>query len=349
VTRALLAALLFATTPVSPTQIAPQTPVVVFAEDFELSERPVLLTDYAAPAGPRYSADPAWLTSCNGLIASERHAPVDPTGGGCNGRWPDVQRLAGALGEPATNHALTAHTESDPGPGKVQFETVAPVALSRPGRFLTWSVDAAAQNCGASHAMLAVLLLDGRAAVADRTAPIDPCGGAVDGSHAGTYRGDRPVLFPGAQLGMRLVNLQGSGVGNDAAVDNIRVLDVTPQLEPAFRPAEVAVGATATLAYTVTNTADLGAKDGWSFFGRLPAGVTVAGQASTDCTAANVTAVPGATAVSAEASLAVGQVSCAVTVPVTASAAGTYTTCAADIAPMAGLNPPGCASVRFRS
>jgi hypothetical protein len=345
VTRALLTALLLATTGTA-TPSAPQPPVVVFAEDFENSEGPGLLTAYTGVAHRKYTADPEWLTACNGLLASQRHSAVDPTGGQCNSRWPEVQRLAGALGDPAANHALTAHTESDPGAGKVQFETVAPVVLPRPGRFVTWSVDAAGQNCGASHAMLEFHFLNGSTAVSARTPPVDPCGDAVDGVHVGTYSSDRPVLFPGAELGVRLVNLQGSGVGNDAAVDNIRVLDVTPQLSLAYGPAEVAVGTTATLSFTVTNTADLAAKDGWSFFGRLPAGVTVAGQAVSDCPAASVTALSGATAVSAEASLAGGQVSCAVTVPVAAAVAGTYTTCAADIAPI-GLNPPGCASVRF--
>jgi hypothetical protein len=48
-----------------------------------------------------------------------------------------------------------------------------------------------------------------------------------------------------------------------------------------------------------------------------------------------------------EATLATGQASCTVSVPVTAARAGTYTTCAADITQHAGLNLPGCTSLTF--
>ncbi len=142
-------------------------------------------------------------------------------------------------------------------------------------------------------------------------------------------------------------SLQGSGTGNDAAVDNIRVLDVTPRLDVSFSPASAEVNTPATLTYTVTNTTELAVKAGWSFFGVLPNGLRTTAPPTTDCADATTTAAPGATAVSVEATLATGQTSCHVSVPVTATRAGTYTTCAADITQAVGLNPPGCASVTF--
>jgi hypothetical protein len=107
------------------------------------------------------------------------------------------------------------------------------------------------------------------------------------------------------------VNLQGSGCGNDAAIDNIRVLDVTPRLDQAFGPSPVEINTPATLTYTITNTAELAVKTGWSFSGTLPNGLTATATPTTDCVDATATAGPGAT----------GQ--------------------------HAGLNLPGCTSITF--
>ncbi|WNV90148.1 choice-of-anchor P family protein [Umezawaea sp. Da 62-37] len=335
----------------------PQAPVVVFTEDFENGQGavPILLPAYVGAAGQSYTADPAWLVSCNGLVASLQQPPNDPTGGQCNSRWPDVKRMAGDLGQwaggdRATNHALSAYTETNPGANKVQFETAQPIALSATNRFLTFSVDAAEQNCYALHALLAFYLLDGPTAIPTFTNPIETCanpGQVVNGTSVGTFASDKPVLFTGSSLGIRLVNLQGSGNGNDAAIDNVRVLDVTPQLDVSFSPASAEINTPATLTYTVTNTTELAVKTGWSFFGALPNGLKTTASPTTDCADATATAAPGATAVSVEGALATGQTSCTVSVPVTATRAGTYTTCAADVSQLVGLNPPGCASVVF--
>ncbi|MFD1050795.1 ATP-binding cassette domain-containing protein, partial [Kibdelosporangium lantanae] len=48
---------------------------------------------------------------------------------------------------------------------------------------------------------------------------------------------DGPKLFAGSSVGIRLVNGQPQSYGNDSAVDNIRILDVTPQLDKTFAPA----------------------------------------------------------------------------------------------------------------
>lgn len=73
--------------------------------------------------------------------------------------------------------------------------------------------------------------------------------------NVGTYTSNGSLLFNGSTLGIRMQNANGSGVGNDAAFDNIRILDVTPQLDKAFTPTSVKTGGTSTLTFTVTTPA----------------------------------------------------------------------------------------------
>ncbi|MFC6091728.1 choice-of-anchor P family protein [Saccharothrix lopnurensis] len=336
----------------------PQAPVVVFAEDFENGQgtTPALLTAYTGlpPVNQTYDADPAWLTACNGWLASLQQSTTPPPGSGCgSGDWQAVRTMAGALGQwaggdPGANHAVTAYTAGNPGAGKVQLATEQPIPLAAPDRFLTFSVDAAERNCFANHALFEFYLVDGATAIPTFTTPIEPCANpstVIGGTAVGTYTSDRPVLFGGSSVGVRLVNAQASGTGNDAAFDNVRVLDVTPQLDVAYGPSPVEVGQTSTLVLTVTNTAELAVKDGWAFTADLPTGLTATAQPTTDC--ADATTSTAAGAVTATGGLATGQVSCTISVPVTAARAGTYTTCAADVTARVGLNAPGCASVRF--
>ncbi|MFG3437734.1 choice-of-anchor P family protein [Nonomuraea sp. NPDC047897] len=343
----------------SPLTGVPQAPEVVFTETFENGQGadPIVVTDYTGPAPVHqtYTADPAWLTACNGWVASQQNPSAPPAGSGCGGWWGSVKQLAGTLGtwaggDPATNHAVTAYTNADPGPNKTQLEAVTPVAIGASNRFLTFSVDAAEVNCYANHAKMGFYLLDGPKAVPTFTTPIEPCanpGTTVGGIAVGTYTSDSPVLFGGSTVGLRLVNFQASGYGNDAAFDNVRILDVTPQLDVAYSPASAEVGTDATLTFTITNTSELAVKNGWSFTERLPAGLTVAAAPATDCAAPEMTAAQGGGLISATGTLPAGKTSCTVRVAVTSARAGTYQTCAADLVAHAGLNPPGCAAVTF--
>ncbi|WP_245646668.1 choice-of-anchor P family protein [Microtetraspora niveoalba] len=338
----------------------PKDPKVVFTEDFENDQgaTPILVTDYtgAAPIGQTYDADPAWLTGCNGWITSLQQPGTGPAGAGCGNWWTSAQQMAGALGQwaggdKAKNHAVTAYTSGNPGANKTQLETRKPVDVGAAGRFLTFSVDVAEVNCYAEHAKLGFYLLDGDKAVPTFTTPIDPCsnpGGTVNGVPVGTYTSNGPVLFDGSTLGLRLVNFQGSGYGNDAAFDNVRVLDVTPQLDVAFDPGQVEVGGTSTMTLRVTNTSELAVKKGWSFTERLPDGLTLTGAPPvTDCADATVTAVSGGGKIGVTGTLAAGAKSCGVTVKVTSARAATYTVCAEDVVEHAGVNLPECARVRF--
>ncbi|WP_066360439.1 choice-of-anchor P family protein [Herbidospora mongoliensis] len=338
---------------------APADPQVVFSEEFENGQgtAPVMVTDYVGPAphAMTYTADPAWLTSCNGLIASRLNPAVaPPLAQQCGGWWPTVRELAASLGQwagedPATNHAVTAFTHTPPGAPKVQLETEHPVPIGGGSRFVTFSVDAAAVNCNVAHPLIAFYLLDGATAIPTFSQPIDTCaapGAVINGISVGTYTSDAPVLFAGSQLGIRLVNTQAGTNGNDGAIDNVRVLDVTPQLGLSYPPNNPAVGQTTNLTLTVTNTSELREKIGWSFKVDLPDGLTPAGTPTSDCVSPSISIANGV--VSAGGGIADGDATCTITVPVKAAVIGEYTTCPADVSARIGINPPpACASVTF--
>lgn len=335
----------------------PRPPVPLFTEDFEHDQGSVLtkLNTYQGPApyNATYTADPVWLTRCDGLLAAmEETDPWAWAVGVCSDQWSfdDLRSMASALatltgGDANTNHALGEYTSyGDPGTDKVMLETANPLPLNATGRFITFSLDATAVNCQATHPWYAFSALDGASTIPMYVDPIDPC----DRSGPATYTADTAHLFAGSTVGFRIVNQHGSGTGNDSAIDNVRVLDATPQLSrsPAVT---VPAGGVATLTYTVTNTTERDAKPGWSFTDRLPAGVTVAGApaTTTTCTNGTVTAPAGGTSVSVSGDLAAGADACTVAVPVTAATAGTYRSCAANLTSATGVLAPGCASLVF--
>ncbi|MFF1874387.1 choice-of-anchor P family protein [Kitasatospora herbaricolor] len=338
----------------------PSAPTTVFTEGFENGQGAAVttLTDYtgAAPPAERYTADPAWLTACNGLIVSAQAPAAPPAGVNCGGFWEANKQMAAALAswagdDAATNHSLTAYTAGDPGAGRTQLQTVQPIPLSAENRFLTFSVDAAAQNCFANHPLLAFYLLDGGTARPAFSSPIDPCvhpGQVIGGTSVGTYASNGSVLFTGDSAGIRLVNEQAGGGGNDGAIDNIRLLDATPQLDQGFAPARLPVGAPSTLTFTVTNTGELAAKSGWSFTAQLPAGLALDGaSAATGCGSGTATADTSQGTVTVHGDLAAGQQACTATVRLTSTTGGTYQVCGSAITARVGVDLPGCASVTF--
>lgn len=333
----------------------PQDPAVVFAEDFEFGQgtTPQLVTDYTGPppVSQQYGADPAWLIGCNGWITSLQNPSVEPPGAGCGSFWTQAQQLSGALGQwaggdPATNHGVIGYTSFNPGPDKVQIETTRPIPLSGSSRFLTFSVDAAARGCAGTHPQLKFYLIDGPTAIPTFTSPIDPCvnpGAVIGGTSVGTYVSNNPALFSGSSVGIRMINGEGDSYGNDSAIDNLKILDVTPQLDKTFSAASATINSPVTLTFTITNTSELAAKAGWSFTDNLPAGLVAnPTTASSTCDGAIVAA--SATTIEVSGNLTTGQTSCTATVTVTAAQAGTYTNC---ITAVVGLNLPVCSDVRF--
>ncbi|MER5891391.1 DUF11 domain-containing protein, partial [Streptomyces sp. NPDC001941] len=305
--------------------------------------------------GTKYTADPAWLTNCNGAIVSASSPNNAAGAAGCTTGYAAVKRLASVLGQvggndPSTNNAVTAYTEGDPGANKVQFETTAPVPLNVTKRFVTFSVDAAAASCNARGPRFQFSLLDGSTA-RPIGGTINPCTDSRATNYSGVLGGRFPatssILFSGTSAGIRMVNAEGSGAGNDGAFDNIRIIDVTPQLDKSFSPASVPAGQNSTVTFTITNTNELGAKNGWSFTDKLPAGVTLAGAPTTNCSGARATGTVGSADISVTGgNLNDRQVSCTVTAPVTSNVAGRYVNTPDDVT-VTGLNAPADAPVTF--
>jgi len=79
-----------------------------------------------------------------------------------------------------------------------------------------------------------------------------------------------------AALGLQILNNTETNTGNDVAFDNPRIMDVTPALYKNFDPGLINPNGVSTLTFTVVNSTDLLAKNGWSFTDILPAGVVVA-------------------------------------------------------------------------
>jgi uncharacterized repeat protein (TIGR01451 family) len=351
----------------------PQSSSVIYAEDFQNRPGPtpiVRLTGYTGVTGQAYTAAAGWLTGCNGWIASAGQsvtaaAPVADCGA-TQAWWNDSQRLAQAIGmfrgqtaaQAVNNYADTAYTSNNPGAGLVEFQTATNIPFTATNRFVTFSVDVAAANCASGAPLLQFSLLNSAGAATAVGSQINACtstttvtppalgNAAASAIRVGTYTSNGALLFSGSSIGVRMVNNYGSGAGNDHTFDNIRILDVTPQLDKSFSPTTRINGQTSTLTLTITNTSELAAKNGWSFTDALPTGLTVAGAASTTCPSPTLTAPVGSGSVALTANLSAGMESCTVTVPVTSTTAGTYTNGPSNIT-SAGLNPPAAASVTF--
>lgn len=354
----------------------PADPVLLYEEDFEnrATGSNMLLTDYTGASGMTYTGDPYWVSrpNCNGFIFDQTSAkdPADCTNDGLpDDSFNTATALAYALGvnagaaDPAHNAAATSYTASSGDDNAVMFQTNDLLSLAAANRFITFSVDAAAVNCFATHPQMQFYLLEeGGAEVPVSENAIDPCSDpraqtmsvpAQDGQMrevaVGTFAADSSMLMTGDEFGIVLRNETGNGIGNDGAYDNIKVLDVSPQLDKSFSPELEFVGDVSTLTLTVTNTSELAAKSGWSFTDQLPAGLVVADAPGIggSCTA-NVQAAGGATEIVVEdGQLASGEVSCTITVDVTSSTAGVYVNGPDNITDLVGLNPPEPATVEF--
>jgi uncharacterized repeat protein (TIGR01451 family) len=345
----------------------PAPPSTVFLEDFEnTGTAAVLLTGYqgAPPAqNETYTAAPGWLRDCNGWVVTGA-SPQPANTLNCDLYWGSLQGLARSLGtfqglaDPNTNHAVAAYTAScgDPaspqfgttsvcgGANQVQWETQSPITVPA-NRFYTFSVDAAYTSCQAAHPLFDFSIVAGATEIPTSPTPIDGC---INGNGAYSFTSNGSIFLTNTSIGLRMRNRQGSVAGNDGAFDNVRLLDVTPTLDKSFSPASLNVGQSSRLTFTVTNTTELAAKNGWSFTDNLPSGLKVASPAgaSTTCSGGSVSAAAGGTSVSMSGNLNAGQASCTVSVDVTSPAAGTFTNCASNVS-LVGLNPPACSSVTF--
>ncbi|GAB3751084.1 DUF7927 domain-containing protein [Microlunatus parietis] len=353
----------------------PGEPTVLYEEDFENSADATntLLSDYESATGIAYSADPYWASraNCNGFIIDRTSPRLEGdcgTGASAVGSYNAVTAVVDALGQhqgaTGLNTAVASYTAGDGANNAVQFRTDDAIQLAANGRFVTFSVDAGAMNCFATHPQLRFYLDGGDGEQPLSGAAIDPCtdpravditgtsqNGSAAATRVGTFPGDRAVLLTGGEFDIVLRNENGNGRGNDGAYDNIRVLDVTPQLDKSFGPETVLVDGRSTLTFTVTNTSELGAKNGWSFTDNLPEGLVAAEPTAIGGTCAADTTIgdDGASVSVANGVLAAGTESCTITVAVTSDTAGTYENCAENISDQAGIDLPACASVTFET
>ncbi|GGZ45133.1 hypothetical protein GCM10010387_44520 [Streptomyces inusitatus] len=346
----------------------PQGPPSVYSEGFEngTGQTPILLSAYtgAPPISAKYTAAPAWISAanCNGIILDQTGANNAACQNQSATAMAELKAMANVLGQvagsatPGTNHAVSAYTDgANPGANKVEIQTVNPIPLVTSNRFITFSVDVAAVNCNVSAPLLNFFLTGAGPDLPANDQAINPCTDPRSSTYnvgarpiqAGSFASDSSVFFTGSAVGVKMTNANGSGLGNDHAYDNLRILDVTPQLDKGFNPASVPQGGISTLTFTVTNTSELAEKNGFSFSDNLPSGVTVAAvpNAATTCGSASLTAVPGTGVVGLSGGvLAAGTQSCTFTVDVTSNTPGTYVNEPANVTP-SGVNPPGPATL----
>jgi uncharacterized repeat protein (TIGR01451 family) len=169
---------------------------------------------------------------------------------------------------------------------------------------------------------------------------IDPvCGGPIDqptgnwmgrGEDFNGYLADHHAVDNGIGVSWNLGS-SSTLVGVDVSFSTFPVAALTKT----FSQPSIDLGDTVNLTYTVTNDAGLGEKREFGFTDVLPTGLTFAGIWTNNC-AGQVTAPEGTSAFqfggpNTTALLAEGQASCTITIPVTASAAGTYTSLASVV------------------
>jgi uncharacterized repeat protein (TIGR01451 family) len=164
----------------------------------------------------------------------------------------------------------------------------------------------------------------------------------------------RPILNAAAgNMRLRMRNSEQGTTGNDGAVDNFRLLDVTPQLDKQFERGTLAndaheVNASVRMIFTITNRQDLLVKTGWGFVETLPNGLQFAANPNVAHTcAAATTSISGNRLTVSNGSLAARAASCTISVDVTSTTAGTYTNQPSDISSLIGLDPPASATVTF--
>jgi uncharacterized repeat protein (TIGR01451 family) len=357
----------------------PSAPTVLYQEDFQNGSGLTGLTSYVSDIGTQYTADSYWLNThrCNGFVLSYDTATPD-LNQYCNtvqSNFNEVRDKAYALGflnspqNPTANRALSTNSAGNldnntpyvndgtlnPSNG-IEFATRGQLPLPQAnGRFVTFSVDAAATFCGNAQPLLRFYLRNAAGTeLPVSSSAINPCTAAgnttitVDGASVsyGRFPANGSQLLTGNSVGVVLRNEQPETYGNDGAIDNIRVLDVTPQLDKAFSPTRVETGGTSTLTFTVTNTSELAEKDGWSFTDSLPDGLTVAGGVGGTCAATTAAPAGGSTITVTNGQLDAGATSCTITVPVTSDTAGSYTN-GPDNVTEVGLDAPGSSTVSF--
>ncbi|WP_295844077.1 hypothetical protein [uncultured Microbacterium sp.] len=343
----------------------PSAPTVVYNENFEnTGPNQIPLTSYTGATGATYTAQGLWLdnSDCNGIVTT---GTASFPAGNCNqGPIPDqvrqsllnlVKNLGAYNGRGDNNHAVAAMTQTqDVPPNQVEFRTNQRIPFSGSNRFIAFSVDVAAicGDGGSNFVQPQLAFSYVNADGSERSATngsLNVCAGRTSGIAVGTLSSNQALLYSGDSVGLIMRNVTGGGSrGNDHAFDDIKILDVTPQLDKSFSPAVQRTGDTSTLTFTVTNTSERGAKSGWGFTDNLPAGLTLANGSVGGSCSATTSAQAGGTSIDVRnGTLREGETSCTITVQVTAAKQGSFQNCPEANVSVVGLNQPACATVEF--
>ncbi len=303
------------------------------------------LTRFTGVAGDTLAADPYYLdyTQCNGVILSgtEKLGPsicskyANPAKLRVNAEN-SMRGFATALGGSqfnglgSGNRAITFLTANVQIPRNlVELETLNPATVAGlTGKYLGFSINSS-QVCsdGLSNFVQPSFQFFSKtsAGVIAQTGSLNPCTAYGD---RGTANGTVAVLATSNQVGFRIVNTSGGGLtGNDMGFDDFTVWDETPQLTKSFSPTTLPVNTSSKLTFTVTNTTDLQAKNGWSFVDSLPLNLVLAKSTAikTTCPSGSLTSTGGGSKLTVKGNLSAGMVSCTFTVSVTSANPGTYT------------------------
>ena len=279
--------------------------------------------------------------------------------------WPALQTLSKALGQlngkGDSNTAVAAYTVTTNNRTdavarnltELQMRSAIPVPQGAGGRYVTFSVAMAASACKSTaadpHNMLDpnvdfYFMLDAAGNTAPgagnsnliqlNSTPANPCsapnaqqfGSAVTNKMAEMY-GDKAFQLPANQAGisMMFVNRSANTAGNDAAFDDIKVTDVTPQAYKSFGAASMPNHGTTPLTFYFVNTTALSAIANMTLTDVLPTGMTPVGAPSQAICETATGYQPGASALTASitgstinltGSLAAGTSSCRITIDV---------------------------------
>lgn len=372
----------------------PRDPEVKFHEDFENIDKTgpyVPLVEYQSVDGIEYTAEGPWadpVIACNGFVAAGTSEFDDACNGNSDSQG-GLTALADVLGQvngtadPRTNSVVAAYTSGDPyPPGLIQFSTVGEtIPAPTANRFFTFSVNVAATSCWVETAQplmrFSIFRTEGGLTVeepisgADAINPCtDPRAQAYRPSNApsadltffaGTFTSGGSFLTPPGDpvpIGVLMRNDQGGTAGNDAAFDDIQMYDATPHLNKEFLPERLPVGETSTLTFTVTNTSEFAAKDGWAFTDTLRSGLEPTGDVGGTCDATTAVEFDGSAhrIEVTDGVLATGEESCTIEVGVTSqSPSGAepspvrYFNDASDISDVIGLDATNETWVDFYS
>ncbi|WP_284978550.1 SpaA isopeptide-forming pilin-related protein [Arthrobacter sp. fls2-241-R2A-200] len=292
-------------------------------------------------------------------------------------RFHELGKMAHAMGlyqgmtdaQAAQNQILSEYTNSVSGTqtAGIQLQTTKNSIPTIAGHYYAVSGIFGATSCFSNHASQEfAILVNGVPTVVGSN--LDPC--TDPSSKAISYQNSNfsvaklqsgaiqvPLTGTTPTLGIRVRNLTANGNGNDVGFDLPQLVDVTPQLDKAFQPTSIYQGQNTTLTYTVTNTSDLMAKNGWHFVDTLPTGLTAVGPFGGTCVRTAAT-VSGKT-VDVTGNLAQGSASCTITVTVTSNTPGVYNNsgcvandgtaianCTNNFPTITGLYSPGTAPLK---